>query len=77
MDWQPISTAPKDETWIIVTGGQPDPGTWYGSENVPAMVVAMWEVEGGYWTFDNWDGDWRSDYLDPTHWMQLPKPPTT
>ena len=86
MDWQPIETAPKDGTWIVL-----------GKADWNVFPKARWgEVDGGDFLFDAWlfadethgclvpnvDGGavlgWSEDYEDecmPTHWMPLPKPP--
>lgn len=88
MDWQPISTAPKDGRAILVW----DPkarerevcGVWYYSykEAVPAVVVAKWY--GRHWGSDlvafevGWEstGSYTIDIeLNPTHWMPLPGSP--
>ena len=84
MGWQPIETAPKDYTKIIV---------WYLNRNSKSRtVMARWltdeqaaetdadgvGLEGGWYEcIDNWD-----DYTEvaihegePTHWMPLPAPP--
>ena len=55
-EWQPIETAPKDGTIVLV---------W--SENSGRVI-------------DHYAEDYRSwyrftKYLQPTHWMPLPKPP--
>jgi hypothetical protein len=61
--WQPISTAPKDGTRILVfqNGGR---------------GIAWWQGTGGepshLWCHH--DGDFRA-YCNPTHWMPLPPPP--
>ena len=71
--WQPIETAPKDGTRILVTGGtfrREDE-----DEKRPAWTAIVW-----------WDSDqrvWWGGYLaqdvgvwyEPTHWMPLPEPP--
>lgn len=64
--WQPIETAPKDGTWVMLgrAGRMPEVGSW---EN------------GSPW-LDGWFcGGERSDSygpdFDPTHWMPLPEPP--
>ena len=67
--WQPIDTAPKDGTWIIVCYndspcGVPDLDSWF-----PGMKIVRWEYDA--WMF-------CSEYSigeDPTHWMPLPNPP--
>lgn len=61
MDWQPIETAPKDGTELLVH----------------PFDVVRWRAEhGGFWYADRVseiDGDWLEE--DPTHWMPLPNPP--
>jgi len=68
MCWKPISTAPKDNT-IIILAGKDENGEW--------------TVEPGHWeTYNFWQGDeemtpgwsWSEDTA-PTHWMHLPDPP--
>ena len=60
MKWQPISTTPKDGTWILTWtwGIQRSDGPW--------MVV---RGNGGEWV------DEVGGWYDPTHWMPLPEPP--
>lgn len=70
--WQPIATAPKDRTWILLTGGVVCE-QWYGTETKPAAVVGTWEEDE--WYFADWDGALRSAYEKPSHWMPLPTPP--
>jgi hypothetical protein len=58
-EWQPIETAPKDGSIIIVAA--------------PAVGAAMWSHfmggGNGYWA---WFSGGR---CDPSHWMPLPSPP--
>ncbi len=62
-DWQPIETAPKDGTRILVY--RP------GKHNHPAVGVDFWQV--GHAPYDVW---WHSPSNgQPTHWMSLPPPP--
>jgi hypothetical protein len=67
-DWQPIETAPKDGTWLLV-----------GEHRYAHPFVARWTEHptGGYWQQDN-QGVWDDDmgYWQPTHWQPLPVPPT-
>ena len=67
MNWQPISTAPKDGTRILV---------WNGSY-ASAVVYAhnLYKNEDGWWLED--DGEqWDAFlYSEPTHWMPMPNPP--
>ena len=69
-DWQPIETAPKDGTPIMI---------WDKYEDVP--MIACWV--GGSWSADKsfvdaeggWDGAIVVDNIDNellTHWMPLP-----
>jgi len=62
MDWQPIETAPRDGTLILIAGG-----TFFGVD------IAAWRRDGwcgGYGA--EYDGEY---WHKPTHWMPLPPPP--
>lgn len=69
MAWQPISTAPKDGTDVLVCQGA-------------TVAVAHWNLHlgGPGWLDDS--GAAQHDYwnyvgcISPTHWMPLPEPPT-
>lgn len=62
MTWQPIATAPKDGTEVLVTDG-----TTY--------AVASWYDAGGEWR-DVGDIGWGGmEGALPTHWMALPALP--
>ena len=78
MTWQPIETAPRDGTWILLMGGEIVYG-WH-SPSVPPMVVGQYtthlngqEVEP-HWQFAWYDGGYYGEYENPTHWMPLPAP---
>jgi hypothetical protein len=66
MTWQPIGTAPKDGTPVLVYDA-----SWCGGP--PRQTVTTWTrdlnkyrvVVGGSW----------SGVSQPTHWMPLPDPP--
>jgi hypothetical protein len=73
-DWQPIKTAPKDGTRVLLV--------WeYG------LVLAHWTDDAAFkqcafgpgWEVDRSEGDcWYAFSLrpdQPTHWMPLPEPP--
>lgn len=74
MKWQPIETAPRDGTYILVTNGRAN-GAWVAH----CLPVAV----SGY----RFGQPWRSvmlnhdhlskgaRHLPPTHWMPLPTPP--
>jgi hypothetical protein len=59
--WQPIATAPKDGTWVLLGGCE------YGY----SLAVACWVHWHGR---DDWC-DYVSRGFKPTHWMPLPPPP--
>lgn len=60
MEWQPIETAPKDGTFILVAV----PG------DVKTHIMLVWWVDG--WCFDMTKTPITGT---PTHWQPLPKPP--
>jgi hypothetical protein len=65
--WQPIETAPRDGTNILIVNasGRADWG-----HNVPR--VACWQKDG-------WWGYHETEQITPhraTHWMPLPSPPS-
>lgn len=59
MRWQPIETAPKDGTRILVC------------DQVDWVEIILWSSEIGNWLDANFD---LPDY-DPVWWMLLPEPP--
>ena len=60
-EWQPIETAPRDGTDILVgyTTGE------ICILHFDAATFAWWDHLGAY------------EFPDPTHWMPLPPPPET
>jgi hypothetical protein len=73
--WQPIETAPKDGSRMLIAGGTQSFGT---DENVPfdGVSIAFWQ--GGYQP--HWRGEDRQAHDDwyehqPTHWQPLPAAP--
>lgn len=79
-EWQPIETAPRDGTLILVTGSR------YMDEHLPNISITKWiskieerwelvtrtrqeliKVDESHWDYDCG--------IFPTHWMPLPKPP--
>ena len=77
-EWRTIESAPRDETWIILTGGHIDYG-WYADQ--PPCVVGQWTTDlnggkhDGCWQFAWYDGGYYGEYVEPTHWMLYPQPP--
>lgn len=60
MEWQPIETAPKDGTSIVINTNAHDDG----------IVIARWYRYNGLEAFRDWDADPHT----PTHWMPIPLP---
>lgn len=77
MDWQPIETAPKDGTEILVVL---DGRVWLCSyvrehtEESDDAFMPKGTVYGGGWYIGN-DGFIPSGQEGMTHWMPLPEPP--
>ena len=81
MSWQPIETAPKDGTWMLVACGwhREDEDAdlddwcrivrWAGEERYKGYPWATMDPEG-----IEIGGTIRENI--PTHWMPLPPPPT-
>lgn len=67
MDWQPIETAPRDGTVIIVPGG-----IAYWRER-----LNHWEGPAGWYTITGFDWPGRPILWDVTHWMPTPEPPVS
>lgn len=72
MEWQPIETAPKDGTPVLLYFNG-----WDRPTARPTVYVGTWTTD-----FDG-DGEWYIDWGDltqyhigpMTHWMPLPPPP--
>ncbi len=63
-EWQPIETAPKDGTVVLLAGcRKPVAAAWLEDE------IDYWHVD------DNKLGPFALRGPAPTHWMPLPKPP--
>ena len=69
-DWQPIETAPKNETDILVA-------TSSGGQYVVFWLAARdgFEHDQGGWYVNAGSGDGLPLYEIPTHWMSLPEKP--
>jgi hypothetical protein len=70
-EWQPIETAPKDGTAILVCSAWTMPDGLYR-----VGWIADGFFDGGHWLFGWLDLD-PEEYSPPTHWMPLPAPPET
>lgn len=83
MEWQPISTAPKDGTRVKLLipydrdrfseAECTDEGRW-SKDEYDFDFETQELVARGCWRFDGDDGPFD---LQPTHWMPLPQPPET
>jgi hypothetical protein len=75
MDWQPIETAPKDGTYVLLSGdGHVSVGKW--EEDSGRTLIAG---DPPYWSpYDHsyWDRLIDDSWFAPTHWMPLPAPPS-
>lgn len=64
MKWQPIASAPKDGSTILLCEGT-------------RAFQGFWYADNGYWVPSAW-GDYASleeSATNPTHWMPLPEAP--
>lgn len=70
--WQPIETAPRDGTDILLgcaTWARPELGQW-------SVATAYWSTDGG--SYEDGEVARTSDEVDsPTHWRPLPCNPLT
>lgn len=73
--WADISTAPKDGTWVLLSGGKTDEDCYAGDEVNQERPITGFYEHGCGWAYDFWDGEWRSWYEKPTHWMPIPSAP--
>ncbi len=79
MTWQPISTAPRDGTWFLISrkGDGPetyevgcyDPSIWESFEQIGQSGLYRRSERIGY--------EWRGfkNFRRASHWMPLPEPP--
>lgn len=69
--WQPIETAPKDGTPILIG--------WAGGNFYDAVVIVAWRERGGVFRWQSLETDWAAAAEDdddpPTHWQPRPQPP--
>jgi len=60
MEWQPIETAPKDDTAMLLAC---------------EFLENDWRIKVGGWRTDKSDWNIFGASWEPTHWMPLPEPP--
>lgn len=68
MKWQPIETAPRDGTEILIYPCKDS--SWFSSPH--DRDVAHWDGRGWYLSIDDCVASYA---LSPTHWMPLEEPP--
>lgn len=75
--WQPIETAPRDGTKILVCRRFPfdcwhyDVAKWA----IKREHISGWAKKVGEYS-ERYDENWEWFEIRPTHWMPLPEPPT-
>ncbi|QQP96528.1 hypothetical protein [Lysobacter enzymogenes] len=81
--WQPIETAPKDGTWVLLCGGEADEAY---CEQTNRPVTAHWVApdpeypelvaypHANFWGVAFWDGSWYTQYVGATHWCPINPP---
>ena len=86
MEWQPIKTAPKDGTPIIVYTGEKVDRNWQSSGICDHYAIAIWEY-GNWCTIEcedcgmmngemtGWMEDWQHIRIEPICWCPLLPPP--
>lgn len=89
-EWQPIATAPKDQTKFLAFGrGHGNRGISYevGEKTLPMFSICWWDWHEGTEDVDVGGGlfkkescrvleSWRCEWgFTPTHWMPLPMEP--
>lgn len=74
-DWQPIETAPKDETLILLFGKERY-GECYDLDEV-VIQIGYWSTwHSGQWRLELFGPNEDTLWFIPTHWMPLPPPPS-
>lgn len=81
--WQPIETAPKDGTWVLVTPGSEERvsvgmysgerGACLGASGV--RYLSGWVDKQGSVSMSHGECEFSYESIWPTHWMPLPEPP--
>lgn len=80
MDWQPIETAPRDGTPVLLAGGEDDTARYMTDDEARRMRAPTrgWWTKGDGWVITLAEAGYVAVIRnDPTHWMPLPEPPQT
>jgi len=70
MDWQPIETAPKDGTRVLLYCAKASTQTKWRQG---MQAVDYWRTRENA-GFEGW-GKFNKSHFPATHWMPLPEPP--
>lgn len=78
--WQPIETAPRDGSPILIFDPTQAPSSSTESQSGKVVTYDDPRYAIGYWRVWKTSGEWmwgnrNSSYVSPTHWMPLPAPP--
>ena len=80
-EWQPIETAPKDGTHVMLSrGDRVTLGNWESVISTSPEYHANGTYLGQFEDGNSWEGwmSWDGGFCEetpPTHWMPLPEPP--
>lgn len=66
MSWQPIETAPRDGTRVLLA-----------KRNEVLGIGDFWGADRAEGTTDAWFVHNGAEIAEPTHWQPLPEPPLT
>ncbi len=73
MEWQPIETAPKDGTYLLVSNPKSS-GSWIAAYQPVAVSGYRFDDPWRSCMLNHYHLDPAGRYLTPTHWMPLPEP---
>lgn len=77
--WQPIETAPKDGTVVLVTNGKESSfASWLTEDDIQDLDFEDDDLTEGFYEATDHHKHYDVFYFkfdQPTHWMPLPNPP--